>query len=223
MKILALDTSTNACSVALSINGEIQERHVVAPRQHTSLVLPMIEELMHSAGLNAPQLDVVAFGRGPGSFVGVRIAAAVTQGIAFAGNLPVVAISSMAALAQGTSFQHVLVAFDARMNEVYWGSYTRDNGGLVKPTAAEVVCSPSTINSKSYDTLTWHGVGTGWDSYEQQLKSSFPDIEVHNTILYPHAADIALLGAESYRCGAIIEAHEVQPVYIRNKVVSRPV
>ena len=127
MKLLTLDTSTDACSCALSVDGEIGEQSVIAPRQHTTLILPMIDQLLAEAGLKPTQLDGIAFGRGPGSFTGLRIACGITQGIAFAADIPVVPISCLATLAQGAyleqGIEKVLASIDARMNEVYFANY----------------------------------------------------------------------------------------------------
>ena len=125
MKILALDTSTEACSAALLIDTEIHQRYEVAPREHGALILPMIETLLSEAGCAPTQLDALAFGRGPGAFVGVRIATGVAQGIAFAADLPVIPVSSLAAMAQSVEHGNVYSAIDARMNEVYWGAYRK--------------------------------------------------------------------------------------------------
>ncbi len=132
MKLLAIDTSTDACSAALWLNGEVRQRYQVAPREHGQLILPMIESLLAEAGLALTQLDTLAFGRGPGGFTGVRIANSVIQGLAFGADLPVVPISSLAALAQGAYTEmgtpQILAAIDARIGEVYWGAYRAAQG-----------------------------------------------------------------------------------------------
>ena len=220
MKILALDTSTNACSAALLLDNESIQRHQIAPQEHSNLILPMIDGLMAEAGISLSALDAIAFGRGPGSFVGVRIAASVTQGIAFAGELPVVAVSSLAALAQGSQIEKTLVAFDARMAEVYWGAYCRNEQNIVELLAAEVVCKPEEVSyPQNSDMMDWTGIGTGWDSYKEALSKRMPEVAVKSEILYPEAKNIAILGAYSYQLGEIIGAQDVHPVYIRNQVV----
>ena len=139
MKILALDTSTEACSAALLIDSQISQRYEVAPREHGALILPMIERLLVDAGVVLSQLDALAFGRGPGAFVGVRIATGVAQGIAFAADLPVVPVSSLAALAQSVEHANVYSAIDARMDEVYWAAYRKNNEGVVELLGEETV------------------------------------------------------------------------------------
>src|SRR3989338_484571 len=130
--ILALDTSTEACSCALQVRGEIIEDYAVIPRQHAQNILPMIQQLLHKAGLTFAQLDAIAFGRGPGSFTGLRIAAGVAQGLALASDLPVLPVSTLAALAlQGhadTGDSALLACLDARIDEVYWAWYSIENG-----------------------------------------------------------------------------------------------
>ncbi|MDM8563559.1 tRNA (adenosine(37)-N6)-threonylcarbamoyltransferase complex dimerization subunit type 1 TsaB, partial [Candidatus Marithioploca araucensis] len=136
MKLLAFDASSPACSCALYLDGEITERYEIAPRQHAALILPMADELLTEAGLKPIELEGIAFGRGPGSFTGLRIASGVAQGIAFAADIPVAPISSLATLAQAAYIengaQKVLAAIDARMSEVYWGMYVIDKQGIMR-------------------------------------------------------------------------------------------
>jgi tRNA threonylcarbamoyladenosine biosynthesis protein TsaB len=130
MKLLAVETSTDACSAALFINGDIREKFALAPREHTKLIMTMIDELMAESQLKPQQLDVVGLSRGPGSFTGVRIATGVAHGIAFGADVPVVLVSTLAAIAQGFFNQHEdnlsFTAMDARMDEIFWGVYQRD-------------------------------------------------------------------------------------------------
>jgi len=220
VKILALDTSTNACSAALMLDNETIQRHQIAPQEHSNLILPMIDELMAEAGTSLSELDAIAFGRGPGSFVGVRIAASVTQGIAFASELPVVAVSSLAALAQGAEFEKTLVTFDARMGEVYWGAYSRTAQNIVELVTEEGVCKPEeVVVPQSTGTASWAGIGTGWDSYKKELSEHLPEVAVQSDFLYPEAKYVAILGAYSYGLGDILGAQDVRPVYIRDRVV----
>ncbi|UCE90616.1 MAG: tRNA (adenosine(37)-N6)-threonylcarbamoyltransferase complex dimerization subunit type 1 TsaB, partial [Pseudomonadota bacterium] len=127
MKLLAIETATEACSVALAVDGDVRDRFEIAPRGHAGLVLPMAKALLAEAGLGLRELDALVFGRGPGAFTGLRIAAGVVQGLAYGAELPVVPVSSLATLAQGVSAQtgasDVLAVFDARMGEVYWGAF----------------------------------------------------------------------------------------------------
>ncbi len=149
MKILAIDTATEACSVALSIDGELRADHRVVPRQHAQLLLPMIDALMRQADLRPATLDGVLFGQGPGSFTGVRIAAAAVQGITLGAGIGVRGVSSLATIAQGCAREfgdtRVQVALDARMNEIYWGSYALDADGLMQVSLADRVLRPESI------------------------------------------------------------------------------
>jgi len=154
MKLLALDTATDACSAAVWVDGVVHERYELAPRRHAALILPMIEAVLAEVGLRPAQLDAVAFGRGPGAFTGVRIAVGIAQGIAFAADLPVVPVSTLAAVALGvgreTGYARLAVALDARMSEVYWGTYavTADDAELL---GEERVCAPAAVTAPAGD------------------------------------------------------------------------
>lgn len=221
MKLLAIDTSTEACSAALLIDDEVHERYRLAPRQHTQLILPMIDGLLSEAGLNIVALDALAFGRGPGAFTGLRIAASVIQGIAFAADLPVVPVSSLAALAQGAcrekGVRRVLAAIDARIQEVYWGEYECDHEGLVRLRGQELVCLPLQVPLPSGDD--WYGAGTGWEIYLPALQQRLREaVNIWDGRRYPAARDIALLGGAVYRRGEAVSAELALPVYLRDEV-----
>ena len=220
-RILAVETATAACSAALSVNGDISERHALAPRQHAALILPMIESLLVEAELVAGQLDAIAFGRGPGSFTGVRIAASVAQGIAFGADLPVIAVSTLAALAQGalreTGEHHIMAALDARMAEVYWGVYSRGREGLAVLEGKECVCKPESVTVPPGHT--WAGAGSGWDSYGQVLMERVGDRVIRVLPeLEPGARDLVCLGADKFERGEIIRPEDAVPVYLRDNV-----
>lgn len=232
MKILALDTSTDACSAALfwgdgSGPGEIRERFEMAPRAHSRLILPMIESLLLEAGIILGQIDAIAFGRGPGSFTGVRIAAGVTQGIAFGADLPVVPISTLASLAQcayelGGS-EHVLSALDARMGEVYWASYVYDGvyggQGAMCLRGAEVVCPPAQVPMP--ESSPWVGVGTAWDRYAQELDDRLGDrVSDRGEYHYPQARYVASLARHEIIRGNTVPAEQALPVYLRDRVAN---
>ena len=149
MKILAIETATEGCSAALLINGEVIDRFQVAPREHGNLILPMVDELLNEAGMTLQQLDALAFGRGPGSFTGVRMATGVIQGLAFAAELPIAPVSTLTALAYQAGppveGQTVYAALDARMGEVYWCEYERIDGQL-KAVSNESVIAPAAFS-----------------------------------------------------------------------------
>ncbi len=219
MKILALDTATEACSAAVWVDGEVIERYQWAPRRHAELILPMIETVLAEAGLSPTQLDALAFGRGPGAFTGVRIAAGVAQGIAFAAELPVVRISTLAAMAQGMireqSATQVAVAIDARRREVYWASYQASEQGGVILLGEEQVCAPTLV--PLLESGTWIGAGSGWTAYGEMLSQRL-GIENYWEERYPQAGDIALLGALAYQRGDAVTVEQALPVYLRDKV-----
>lgn len=222
MKILALDTATEACSAALLVDGALRERFEIAPRAHARLLLPMLEGLLDEAGLRPAQLDAVAFGRGPGSFTGVRIAASVAQGIAFAADLPVVPVSTLAALAwpvlQSQGEVQVFAAIDARMGEIYCAAYGRADGPALRVlseeqvTPAAAVCVPA--------GAAWYGVGSGWAVYEAMLRPHFgASLQARDAQALPHAAAIAALAVLDVAAGRTLPAEQALPVYLRNKVV----
>jgi tRNA threonylcarbamoyladenosine biosynthesis protein TsaB len=225
MKILALDTSTEACSAALLIDSQISQRYQVAPREHGTLILPMIEQLLGEAGVSLAQLDAVAFGRGPGAFVGVRIATGVAQGIAFAVDLPVVPVSSLAALAQSVVPANVYSAIDARMEEVYWAAYRKNSNGIVELLGEETVCPPHDVAAKltavSGQDQSWYGVGSGWDTYADVLQKQVANISGYDANRYPQARNIATIAQCYYLQGEYVDAAQAMPTYLRDDVAKK--
>ncbi len=225
MKLLAIDTSTDACSAALWLDGEVRQRYQVAPREHGQLILPMIESLLGEAGLALTQLDTLAFGRGPGGFTGVRIANSVIQGLAFGADLPVVPISSLAALAQGAWTElgapHVLAAIDARIGEVYWGAYrANENSGLVALVDKEIVCIPEDVPLPlAEDGGGWFGAGNGWHTYAQPLKARLGEVvTAWDGQRYPQAQHLCAHAADAFQRGLAVGAERALPVYLRDEV-----
>lgn len=226
MKLLALDTSTEACSVALVVDHEIHARYRLAPREHAALVLPMVEELLAEASIGLAALDALAFGRGPGSFTGVRIASAIVQGLAFGADLPVVPVSTLAALAQGAyrkeGAEWVLAAIDARMGEVYWGAYHIGPSGLAAAVAPEQVIPPAQVTVPGDER--WLGVGSGWASYQDTLLAHLgAKLGGWHGERYPHAHDVATLGIAGFQNGEAVTAEQALPVYLRDKVAWKKV
>lgn len=225
MKLLAIETATEACSAALYIDGRVQEEYEFAPREHTRLLLGMIDKLLAEAGLKPAQLDALAFGRGPGAFTGVRIATSVAQGIAYAADLPVVPVSTLATLAQGGlrefGWTRAAVAIDARMHEVYWGAYSANDAGLVVAHSDELVCPPDQV--PLLDGQEWHGIGSGWQTYAEALS-----VRQQGRVLdwqgeyLPHAQDVAVLAVDAFARGMAVTAREALPVYLRDQVVQSP-
>ncbi|UCH53422.1 MAG: tRNA (adenosine(37)-N6)-threonylcarbamoyltransferase complex dimerization subunit type 1 TsaB [Pseudomonadota bacterium] len=219
MKILALDTATEACSVAVVINEVYCERFELG-RRHSEDILGMVDAVLAEAGLVLTQLDAIAFGRGPGLFTGLRIGAGVTQGLAFAADLPVLPVSSLAALAQGLSATHVLAAIDARMNQVYWGAFAREATGLMQAASPELVCDPAQAPIPM-DGM-WIGAGNGWDSYHAVLQArGGGQVSGWQPNAWPRARAVAQLGAAAWLQGGAVRAEEALPVYIRDDVAAK--
>ncbi len=225
MRLLALDTATEACSVALRVDDAVYTRWVEAPREHGDRLLAMIDEVLAEADLTADALDVVAFGRGPGAFTGVRIAVSAAQGIAYGLDRPVVPVSDLAALAQGAHREHgaraVLAAIDARMGEVYWGAYRLDDNGLMTAVQEEAVAPPERVPWP--EGADWLGVGTGWASYAEHLSDAAGDrLRANQGRALPHARDIAELAARAWQHGEVVTATQALPVYLRDRVADKP-
>lgn len=220
MNLLAIETATEACSAALCIDGDTREKYQLAPRQHADLILQMIDDLLRDAGINKRSLDAVAFGRGPGSFTGIRIAAGVTQGIAFALGIPVIPISTLAAVAQQHADQRarVAVAMDARMNQVYWGTFQRNTNGLMQIVGNEMVCAPDRITVPDNDD--WLGAGSGWNTHHVTLSRLFGEkLSGHEPLNFPRATAIIALAIPAYANAEYLAADKARPVYIRNNAL----
>lgn len=222
MKLLALETATEACSVALWLDGEVVERFQIAPRRHAELSLPWAGQLLAEAGIARSQLDAIAVGRGPGAFTGVRLAIALAQGIALALDRPLLPVSTLGALAMRSAGERVLAAIDARMGEVYVAAYQRRAGAL-EACDEERVLAPIELALPGTDTCDghhdWHGVGTGFDAVEgalrQHLATRLASIAAQEL---PHAADVARLGAAAFARGEALAPERVEPAYLRNNV-----
>lgn len=216
MKLLAIDTATERCSVALIVDECVVERAAETPRGHADLVLPMVEEVLAEAGLTLRQLDGLAYGRGPGAFTGVRIAVGVAQGLAYGAQLATVGISDLAAVAQqfAVTGARILVCMDARMNEVYWGRFATTPGGLVQATVPERVDRPEAVDAGDATVFA----GTGFGAYPQ-LAARRAGVAVHKAVL-PHAREIAQLAVPQLRAGRGEPPEQAQPVYLRDQVAT---
>lgn len=220
--ILALDTSTDACSAALLLNGKLIQRFKVEPRRHTHLLLPMVEELLAEADIALGALDAIAFGRGPGSFAGIRIATGAAQGLALAADLPVVPVSTLEAMAfaaDGGDGDYLLTALDARMDEVYWCAWQRESGGGVRRLVEEQVCAPSgVVLPESVAAESFVALGSGWrylDKMSPDLKRCIRQCEAE---IYPQAEAMARLAVHAVAQGKVLAADDAQPVYLRDQV-----
>ena len=217
--LLALDTATEACSVALLHDGKVLSHYEVIPRLHAQRLLPMIKTIMAEAGIGLSALDAIAFGRGPGAFTGVRIAIGVVQGLAYGLERPVLPVSNLAVLAQRALREHgvhqVAAAIDARMDEVYWGCY-REVAGEMRLLGAEAVLPPEQVALPPDVSGDWFGAGTGW-GYAERLPVN---VVGHDAGMLPHAQDLLTLATFAWQRGEAIIADDAQPVYLRDKVAT---
>jgi tRNA threonylcarbamoyladenosine biosynthesis protein TsaB len=223
-KILAIETATEACSVALLHGGKTLQRFEHRPQAQADLVLPMIESVLSEAGLKTKDLDAIAYGRGPGSFTGLRIAAAVTQGIAVATALPVIPVSTLAVIAQGVYRMHghtaVIAAVDARMQEIYWGYYRLQNK-IMTLVGAEQVSPPEAISIPPADDM-WVGASSGWRAYPDVLQAKLGSfIGASYPEFWPQALHMLELAQPLWSAKETVDAAAVVPIYLRNNV-ARP-
>ncbi|MFT5446238.1 MAG: tRNA threonylcarbamoyladenosine biosynthesis protein TsaB [Gammaproteobacteria bacterium] len=223
VNILAIETSSDACSCALMLtDGSISQRLEVAPRQHTHLLLPMVDSVLSEAGISLRALDCFAFGRGPGSFTGVRIAASAIQGLALAADRPVLGISSLAAVALGESermTESVLAVFDARMGEVYLAAFRPDAEGLPVAIGEEHLGAPERVALPS--SGDWFGAGAGWPVHGEQIaKRLGARLRGVDANRLPSATQIARLAAAPARAGEGTAAEHALPNYLRREVTT---
>jgi len=219
MNLLALETATESCSAALLVDGRVLVRSELAPRRHAELLLTMCEELLAEAGLARRDLEAIAVGAGPGAFTGVRLAISAAQGIALALDIPVIPVSSLAALAMQAPVNgaSILAVIDARMGEIYAGAFRRTGDGLVEPIDSESVRSADALTL--VDAAAWNVVGSGWATYAEILRTRLPTDPLWvDGARYPQAGDVAQLAAPIARAGLGVSAEHAQPVYLRNKV-----
>ncbi len=217
MKLLAFETATEACSVALYLDGEVRERFEIAPRRHAELSLPWADALLADAGVARSQLDAIAVGRGPGAFTGVRLAIALAQGIALALDRPVVPVSTLRALAAQAQGERILAAIDARMGEIYAATFRREGEDVVA-TGDETVIAPGLYELPAQGD-GWLGVGTGFAAESGMLQSRLGGRFVRiDAAALPRASDVAKLAVLAYAHGEAIAAELVEPAYLRNNV-----
>jgi tRNA threonylcarbamoyladenosine biosynthesis protein TsaB len=228
MKILAIDTATEACSVALGIGETVLARYEEPGRGHAERILPMIDEVLAEAGIALTALDAIAFGRGPGAFTGVRIAAAVAQGLAFGADLPVIPVSSLAALAERALLQApghaALACIDARMSEVYWGAFQRGAARSIEPLGDERVTAPDAVilNEPTPALLRWIGVGTGFGAFPELAARLGIEAATVDAKLLPRAHEMVRIGMREFAAGRARDPERAVPVYLRDKVVNLP-
>jgi len=223
-RILAFDASTAACSVALICDGNLDEKFEVAPRRHAALILPMVDALLQKYSMLLSDLDAIAVGQGPGSFMGLRTAVGIAQGLAFASGLKVMPISSLQALAQAayekTQHEKVIAGWDARMSAIYWGAY-RLRDGLMQPITNDVESTPAKVCLPEGDG--WFAAGNAWSTYVDDLLVDVRQGFIgQDTEIYPSAGAMAQIAVQRFENGAAVDPIEAQPVYLRDNVAKVP-
>ncbi|ACV26461.1 tRNA (adenosine(37)-N6)-threonylcarbamoyltransferase complex dimerization subunit type 1 TsaB [Kangiella koreensis] len=224
--ILVIDTSTEACSVALQVGDVIVSDYKVAPRQHGELVLPMVDGLLKQAQIQLTDLDVIGYGQGPGAFTGLRICISIVQGLAYGADVPVVGVSSLQAMAQAayqiTGEEYILSAIDARMGEVYWGVYQWQDG-LMTLVGEEEVAEPESVTIGLLDSsIIYRAVGSGWQTYPEKLaQRSNVSLVIEEDVSFPNAQHMLPWVANQFSNGLAMDAERAQPVYLRNNVAKK--
>ena len=224
MKLLALDTSSISCSVALLLDSTEFERHEEKPREHTRLLMPMIRSLLEEAGVTLSDLDAIVLGNGPGSFIGMRIAASVAQGLAFGAGLRIVPVSSLRAVAAQVlaecETEGVVVTQDAHMHEVYLGIYRSDDENLPVEVVPERLHGMERI--AELDAGRFAAAGAGWERYPELLAANRNDIDVLTDVLYPSAKYLLKIGTTEFAAGRVVDPQSIDPAYLRQKVAAKP-
>lgn len=225
MKLLAIDTSSVACSVALQVNEAMVERHEELPREHTRILVPMINAVLDEGDLAIKDLDAIVLGNGPGSFIGMRIAASVAQGLAYGAGLDVVPVSSMAAVAAevfaATEADEVIVAQDAHMNEIYLGRYRLDSAGMPEDIEPERLQAVAPIDNLDPETRRV-AAGFGWQRYPPLATINAAKVGFVSTVQHPRAVFLLGIAANSMAQGLAIPPQDVVPAYLRQKVAEKP-
>lgn len=222
MRILAIDTATEACSAALWNDATVSAHFELCPREHTQRILPMVQDILATGGAALTDLAALAYGRGPGSFTGVRIGIGIAQGLALGAGLPMIGVSTLMTMAQGawrkTGATRVLAAIDARMGEVYWAEYIRDDAGVWHGEESEAVLKPEAVNArlKQLDGQ-WATVGTGWQAWPEMGCGAGATLVDGDTLL-PAAEDMLPIACSLLAQGNTVAVENAEPVYLRNTV-----
>lgn len=215
MNLLAIETSTELCSVALALGGVVHVSEAHAGQRHSEMLLDMVHALCAERGLDLKQLDGFAFGAGPGSFTGLRIACGVVQGMGFGLGKKVVGVTSLEALAEQAGTQRVVAALDARMNETYFAAYERDDTGW------RAVIKPCLCDSQHLPVLEgtgWTAIGSGFDRHGYVREHCAAHVVETLTDRLPRAREIARIAAAAFDAGKAVEPEFAAPLYIRDKV-----
>ena len=219
--ILALDTATAACTAALLVRDKVHELFDIAPRRHSELIIEMINDLLVDADIKLQNVNVIAFGCGPGSFMGVRIASGIAQGLAFGIEKPVVAVSTLQTLAQTayevTAVENIVAGWDARMNEIYWGAYQLNKNGLMVAVKNDRLDKFNAVRLPT--EKEWLAAGNAWGIYKEQLPEKVKrHLISFDGDIYPHAGVMAKIALQKYQQGDVLSPEKAQPTYLRNKV-----
>ena len=228
MNILTFDTATEACSVALQCGDIVYYRYEIAPQQHAKLLLPMIQALILEAKITLQDINAVGFGCGPGSFMGVRLATGMAQGLGFGLNIPLISISTLQTIAQATmnamvarapasAQQTVLAGWDARMNEIYWGFYQLDKNNIMQPKINDQLSAPEAVDTSFVHTIG-SLAGNAWKAYQTRLPSALSTIPLF-TDIYPEAKAMLTIACSKYLAGEMVSAVDAHPHYVRHHVV----
>lgn len=221
-RILAIDTATEACSVALLNDDRLLAHFELCAREHTQRILPLVQQILQEGGVALMDLDALAFGRGPGSFTGVRIGIGIAQGLSLGANLPLIGVSTLKTMAQSAWRLHgahrVLAAIDARMGEVYWAEYQRDEQGNWQGEETEAVLKPDAAAARmSALSGQWACVGTGWQAWPQLAENSTLALTKSDVTL-PCAEDMLPLAQQALAAGMTVAPEHAEPTYLRNEV-----
>lgn len=220
LTILSLDTCTESCSAALSVKGQVFSELAIVPREHSQRILPMVDSVLSQAHISLSDVDLIAYGRGPGSFTGIRICTSMTQGLALGQDIPVIGLSALQTMAQ-TVFDHqgavqVISAIDARMGEVYWGQFVFNNG-LAELVGLETVTAPNLVTLDLDKCLPIIACGTGFETYPQLLELC-ENITLAQDIQFPDAKSMLGLAKQGYTQGLSTSVDDLAPVYVRDTV-----
>lgn len=224
MNILTFDTATEACTVALQCGDNVYYRHEIAPQKHASLLLPLIQSLIAEANIKLSDLNAIGFGCGPGSFMGVRLATGMAQGLGFGLNIPLIPISTLQTIAQTAlvatetrAQASVLAGWDARMNEIYWGFYQLDKNNIMQPIVNDQLSAPESVDTSFVHTIG-SLAGNAWKAYQNRLPSAFSIIPSF-TDIYPEAKAMLTIALSKYVAGETVSAVNAHPHYVRHHVV----
>ena len=216
MRVLALETSTEYCSVALWLDGAVMERCELVGQKHSELLMAMLDDVLKQAGVKLAQFDGIAFGKGPGSFTGVRIACGVAQGLALGANLPVAGVCTLQALAEASGKPRVIAALDARMGEIYHAAYGKQGDDWIA-LGEPRLCKPEDAPLVPGDD--WFGAGSGFATHGTALSERYAgQLQGTDETAVPRAAAIVALGAAQFAQGRGVDAAEALPLYLRDKV-----